>query len=132
VIVIDTSALIAVTNHEPERQAFLDAISQADRCLMSAVTLLETRMVVWGRFGIAGVDRLKEWLEAFDPEIVAFDASQADAAFTAFTVYGKGVSSTARLNFGDCAAYALAKTRNLPLLYKGKDFAATDLVAAIP
>lgn len=73
-----------------------------------------------------GGDRLKDWLESFDPEIVAFDAAQSDAAFAAFRTYGKGVSSTARLNFGDCAAYALAKTRNLPLLYKGTDFAAND------
>jgi len=132
VIVLDTSALVAVTNHEPERPLFLAAIAEADRCQMSAVTLLETRMVVWGRFGSTGVDRLKDWLESFEPEIVAFDAVQSDAAFAAFMKFGKGISSTARLNFGDCAAYALAKTRNLPLLYKGSDFAATDLTAAIP
>lgn len=129
-IVIDTSAMIAIINHEPERQRFLEIMASADRCLISAVTLLETRMVVLGRFGTAGIDRFAEWLAAFNPEIVAFEGVHSDAAFVAYRTYGKGIHSTAKLNFGDCAAYALAKTQDLPLLYKGSDFAATDLVAA--
>ena len=129
-IVIDTSALIAVTNHEPERQQFLQIIAAADRCLISAMTLLEVRIVTFGRFGKAGIDRLTEWLMVFDPEIVAFDEGQSTAAFDAFTKYGKGGHSRAKLNFGDCAAYALSKSRNLPLLFKGGDFAATDVQSA--
>lgn len=83
-IAIDTSALIAVINHEPERPRFLEIIASADRCLISTVTLLETRIVTFGRFGHGGVDRLSQWLASFDPEIVAFDVILADAAFTAF------------------------------------------------
>ncbi len=130
-IVLDTSALIAVTNHEHERQKFLETIARADRCLISAVTLLETRMVTFGRFGVAGVDRLTLWLATLNPDIVAFDEAQSAAAFAAVRTYGKGMNSTAKLNFGDCTSYALAKVRNLPLLFKGDDFGATDIVAAV-
>jgi ribonuclease VapC len=129
-IAVDTSALIAIANHEPERRRFLEIIAGADGCQISAVALLETRIVIFARFGTAGADRLAEWLATFKPEIVTFDEAQTDAAFAAFKTYGKGIHSQARLNFGDCASYALAKTRGLPLLYKGNDFAATDIVAA--
>lgn len=129
-IVVDTSALIAVTNHEAERRRFLEIIAKSDRCLMSSVTLLETRLVTFGRFGEAGIERLNEWLATFNPDIVAFDEVQVETAFAAFMTYGKGIHAKARLNFGDCAAYALAKGLNIPLLYKGDDFAATDIVAA--
>ena len=129
-IVLDTSALIAITNHEPERRRFLEIIAAADRCLISAVTLLEMRIVTFGRFGAGGIDQLAEWLATFDPEIVTFDADLSDAAFGAFRVYGKGIHPQARLNFGDCASYGLAKARDLPLLYKGDDFAATDIKPA--
>jgi ribonuclease VapC len=70
-------------------------------------------------------------LATFNPEIIAFDDVQRIAAFAAFKFYGKGQNSDARLNFGDCASYALAKTRNVPLLFKSNDFAATDIVAAV-
>lgn len=128
-IAVDTSAMIAIINHEPERQKFLELIAGTDRCLISAVTLLETRIVTFGRFGTAGTDRLSEWLTTFSPSIVAFDSIQSNAAFEAFEIYGKGIPARARLNFGDCASYALAKTHALPLLFKGDDFAATDIVA---
>ena len=87
-------------------------------------------MVTFARFGVAGTDRLAEWFATFDPQIVAFDEVQSDAAFAAFTTYGKGMASKAKLNFGDCASYALAKQRSLALLYKGDDFAATDVTSA--
>ena len=129
-IVVDTSALIAVVNHEPERLRFLEIISAADTCLISSVSILETHMVAFGRLGNDGSTRLSLWFASFTPLIVAFDDAQALAAIAAFRKYGKGTHATARLNFGDCATYALASTRNLPLLYKGDDFAATDIVAA--
>ena len=74
---------------------------------------------------------MADWLATFNPEIVAFDEVQASAAFVAFKTYGKGIHSKAKLNFGDCASYALAKSQNLPLLFKGDDFAATDIMAAV-
>jgi ribonuclease VapC len=129
-IVIDSSALIAVILFEPERQRFLDIIAEVGNCAVSAVTILETRIVTYSRLGAAGVDRLESWLVSFAPEIAPFDEQQSAIAFQAFKTYGKGIHSTARLNFGDCASYALAKSRNLPLLFKGNDFAATDIQLA--
>jgi len=70
------------------------------------VTLLETRMITFGRFGVAGTDRLAKWLNVMTPEIVPFDEAQATVAFAAFTIYGKGIHSQARLNMGDCVACA--------------------------
>ena len=129
-IALDTSALVAVMKLEPERSRYLEAISASDLCLISSVTLLEVHLVTFGLFGSAGVDRLDQWLATFRLEVVPFDEILAAAAFAAFKIYGKGVHSKARLNICDCASYALAKTRGLPLLFKGDDFAATDIVAA--
>ena len=129
-IVLDTSALIAVVNHEPERQHVLAIIASADRCLISTVSLLETHMVTFGQLGDDGINRLALWFESFPLVIAPFDEAQAQAAITAFRRFGKGIHPKARLNFGDCASYALAKTRNLPLLFKGDDFSATDIIEA--
>lgn len=87
-------------------------------------------MVTFGLFGSAGVDRLDQWLASFNIEVVPFDKALAAAAFEAFKIYGKGIHPKARLNVCDCAAYALAKTRRLPLLFKGADFAATEFATA--
>jgi ribonuclease VapC len=129
-IAVDTSALIAVTNHEPERAKFLLLLASEDRRLISAVSLLETRMVVYGRFGAAGIERLETWLKVMPLEVIPFDEAQAAAAFAAFTIYGKGFNPRSRLNFCDCVAYALAKTLNVRLLFKGDDFLATDVSPA--
>ncbi len=129
-IAVDTSALVAIANHEPERLAFLNVLAGDDRRMISAVTLLETRIVIFARFGQQGIERFEEWLEVMSLEIVPFDAAQAAAAFAAFSVYGKGVHPAARLNFGDCASYALAKSLGIPLLFKGDDFRNTDIQAA--
>ena len=126
-IAIDTSALIAVINHEPERQEFLLVLANEERRLISAVSLLETRMVVYGRLGLAGIERLGTWLSAMPLEVIPFDEAQVAAAYAAFTIYGKGFNPNSRLNFCDCVAYALAKTFNVPLLFKGNDFLATDV-----
>jgi ribonuclease VapC len=130
VIVIDTSALVAIANHEPERPRFLEVLAESDRRIISALTLLETRMVTIGRFGPAGAERLSEWLDIMKPEIVPFDHAQATAAYEAFLTYGKGIHPRARLNLCDCAAYALARSLGAPLLFKGSDFAATDVTSA--
>jgi ribonuclease VapC len=131
VIVVDSSALIAILRREPEADSFLSLITDADGCLLSAVSLLETSMVLVGRTGDAAA-----WigLDAFivraGMQVIAHDAELAAYARTAFLCYGKG-RHPAALNLGDCASYALAKCRSLPLLFKGNDFAATDLMAAI-
>ncbi len=130
-IVIDTSAFVAILNKEPERAAMLAAIAVVERRLVSAVTVLETRMVMRGRIGATGVADFNQMLEDMSAEIVAFDTAQANAAFDAFNIWGKGIHAAARLNFGDCISYALAKSLNVPLLYKGFDFAATDIKGAL-
>ena len=129
-IVIDSSALIAILNGEPERVAFLRAIENSDGCIMSAVTLLESRMVIRGRFGATALTDLVTLLDEITPQVAPFDAGQSDFAFSGFSRFGKGMGSAAKLNMGDCATYALAKSLNLPLLYKGDDFKATDITAA--
>ena len=130
-IAIDTSALVAIINNELERENFLRIINDADSILLSTVSLLETRLVAFGRLIVASVERVNNLLASISPELVPFDLAQSEAAFAAFMADGKGVNSKARLNFGDCASYALAKTRGVPLLFKGNDFAATDIPAAV-
>lgn len=126
-IVIDSSALIAILRREPEADAFLTIIVTARTRLMSSVSFLETSMVLAGRTGDAmrwaDLDAL---IDRAAIEVVSQDADQAAQARRAFLTYGKG-RHPARLNLGDCASYALAKTRDLPLLFKGDDFSLTDL-----
>ena len=130
-IAIDSSALIAILLHESERDTFFDRIADAETRKVSAVTVLEAGLVMFGRLGPSGVSDVLDFLTVIDAEIVPFDAHQAQSALTAFSRFGKGVNSKSRLNMGDCASYALAKTLNVPLLYKGNDFPATDITAAI-
>jgi ribonuclease VapC len=130
VIVIDSSALVAIVNREPERVSFLSVIAGADYCFISAESLLETRMVVRGRFGAGGLRELGALMAEIAPEVNAFDTSQCDAALDAFERFGKGLGTAAKLNLGDCASYALAKSLSVPLLFKGDDFKHTDLIAA--
>jgi ribonuclease VapC len=126
-IVIDSSALIAIINREPERPQFLRLIAAADRRLISAATFLEAKMVVLRRFGPDAVADFATLIEEMAPDIVPLDAILADAAFAAFERFGKGRHSKAALNFCDCIAYALAKTIDSPLLFKGTDFSETDV-----
>jgi ribonuclease VapC len=130
-IVVDSSALIAVLLEEPERQAFQDIIDSDERCVLSAVNAHETACVLRGRHGVAAVARFWRWLIDNEIEMVSFDEVQVRAAAVAFDRYGKGIDSKARLNLADCAAYALARTMNCPLLFKGNDFTETDVKACL-
>ena len=128
-MVIDTSALIAILQDEPERKAFNEAIEAADRRAMSVASFVEASMIVETRFGPDGVRSLDLFIAKAGIELVAVDADQAHVARTAFRVYGKR-RHPAGLNFGDCFAYALARTLGEPLLFKGSDFSLTDV--AVP
>lgn len=131
-IVADSSALIAILRREPEADDFLRAIAAAEGCLLSAVSLLEISMVLAATTGDQeSWTDLDALIARAGLEIVAHDAGLAAAARDAFLRYGKG-RHPAGLNFGDCASYALARTRGLPLLFKGEDFSRTDLVSALP
>ena len=129
-IVVDSSALIAIFFREPEGLAFQDRIDGDERCVISAVNVHETACVLRGRLGAVAVDGFWRWLVENELEIAPFDEAQVQAAAAAFDRYGKGISSAARLNLADCAAYALAKTLNAPLLFKGEDFTSTDIARA--
>lgn len=130
-MVIDTSALIAILNREPERESFLLAIEEAGRCYISALSIYETQLVALARLGELGLTELEELIAEFGFSVVLFDRAQADLCVGAYRRYGKGFGSAASLNLCDCAAYALAKSLSLPLLYKGNDFTATDVTAAL-
>jgi len=123
-MVLDTSALVAILSDEPERGEFVQLIAAADDPLISAATLLEASIVMHARTGT--VEDLDELLQAGGVRCVAVDAAQALAARAAWERYGKG-RSRAGLNYGDCFSYALATTLNRPLLFKGRDFAQTDV-----
>ena len=130
-IAIDSSALVAILRNEVCALLFAESIGAETSAIMSAVSYLETSMVIAG----AALDEtvwpaLDRLLSRAKIAVVAFDAEQASLARAAFLKYGKG-RHPAGLNFGDCASYALAKSRRIPLLYKGADFAKTDIVSAL-
>ena len=129
-IVADTSAILAIVFAEPERAAFVAALERAERTLVSSVTAVEARMVVHARRGQRAVVLVDDLLRLSFFEIVPPGAAEMDAAYAAFVAFGKGNGHPAALNFGDVFSYALAKTRGLPLLFKGRDFAETDIASA--
>jgi len=124
-MVIDTSALAAIFFHEPERDAFRNAIVAASSRLISAATVLEAGMVIEGRRGGGAGREFDLFIVRAQIKIVPIDVELADLARAAWRKYGKG-RHPAGLNFGDCFSYALAKATGEPLLTKGTDFAKTD------
>jgi ribonuclease VapC len=129
VIAVDSSAILAILYREPEYHDFVRIVIEADHCLVSAVSYLEASLVMIGRGTPEAVNELDALVERVGIEVVPFDYELAIQAREAFIHFGKGRHS-ARLNLGDCACYALAKTRRVPLLYKGEDFAKTDVIGA--
>ncbi|MDC7254096.1 type II toxin-antitoxin system VapC family toxin [Shinella sp. YE25] len=130
-MVLDTSALIAILTDEPERRAFNEAIERAATRVMSAATLLETKIVLFARHGGAGVNALDAFLLRGDIQVTPVTAAQAELAFEAFRRFGRGTGHAAHLNYGDCFSYALARENDAPLLFKGGDFRHTDVEPAI-
>jgi ribonuclease VapC len=126
-IVIDSSALLAISFREPEQQVFSDIITGGEHCMISAVNAHETATILRLRLGATAVERFWKFLADVGIEIIPFDEAQVRAAAIAFDRYGKGIDPRARLNLADCAAYALARTLDAPLLFKGGDFPQTDL-----
>jgi ribonuclease VapC len=130
VIAVDTSAIVAIILGEPERPQFRQAIRTAGKALVSTVSALEARMVLHGRRGHRAVALADGLLRLPVFEIVAPGVDEMEAAYAAFIVFGKGSGHPASLNFGDLFAYALAKVRGVPLLFKGDDFGHTDIQSA--
>ena len=129
-MVIDSSALIAILSDESDAPALASAIALAVSCRMSAAALLETAIVIESRHGQIGGEKLDEFVQTAQISIEAVTRGQIEIARAAFQRYGKGRGHAAGLNFGDCFSYALAKELDEPLLSKGDDFRATDIVVA--
>ena len=128
-MIIDTSAVLAILFGEPDAKRYEDAIAAAWPRRMSVVALLEAAMVVESRGGAVAGQELDVLLEKAAVELVSVTPEHANAARRAWRRFGKG-NHPAALNFGDCFAYALARTAGEPLLFKGEDFARTDIEAA--
>ncbi len=129
-IAVDTSAIIAVVQLESEAAAFTRCMEQASSVCISAVSLQEILIVVAGGSRDAPAwEPVIQIIRDMELEVVAHTEALARVASEAFLRFGKG-RHPARLNFGDCASYALAKSLRIPLLFKGADFAKTDIVPA--
>jgi ribonuclease VapC len=131
VIAIDTSAVIAILQGEPEAATLLRCISEADSACLSAVSLQEASMVLAGRArDETAWHELDALITTYSIAIMPYAEDQALIGRAAFLRFGKG-RHAARLNCGDCASYGLAKKYDIPLLFKGSDFAKTDIVPAL-
>jgi ribonuclease VapC len=128
-VIVDTSALLAILFQEPEARRIAKALAGASKRRISAASILEVELVVAGRTGGVGSADIDRLVRNFQIEIVPFDLSQARLARAAVRSFGKG-HHPARLNFGDCFAYALAIEKNEPLLFKGTDFSQTNIDVA--
>ena len=129
-MVVDTSALVAILNDEPERRVFNESIEAASATYVSAANLLETRIVLFAGSGEAAILALDAFLLESGITVVEVSSRIADLAFDAYRRFGKGTGHGAGLNFGDCFSYALAKHLDFPLLFKGDDFSRTDIRSA--
>ena len=132
-IVVDTSALAAVLLEEADAAAVRNLLGAADARTLSAANYLELGIVIAGRGLVAGPVQkaVDQFLAASDIGIAPVTEEHARAALRAHLKYGKGRGHRARLNFGDCFAYALAKSQDAPLLFVGDDFAHTDIKPAL-
>jgi ribonuclease VapC len=131
VIAVDTSVVVAIVREESDARAFSDAMA-GGRILIGTPTLLEASMVLPTVVGKSAADSfLRDFLDDSAVEPVPFSLKMFEAAKAAFERYGRG-RHPAKLNFGDCMSYAVAKVLDAPLLYKGTDFAHTDIRPALP
>jgi len=129
-LIIDTSAILAILFAEDDAARYANAIAQSDIRLISAATYLETGGVVDNQIGVAAGRQLDAFIARAGIVVEAVTRQHADIARQASLDFGRG-NHPARLNFGDCFAYALAKAMGLPLLFKGEDFSKTDLASAL-
>lgn len=128
-IVVDSSAIVAILLEEVDAGLFLKRLSFSPRNICSAMTFVECVMVLSTRAPKLSPERFAQSLSDLAIDLVGVDPSQASLAAQAFLRFGKG-RHPAKLNLGDCFSYALAKSLNAPLLYKGEDFGRTDIVSA--
>jgi ribonuclease VapC len=130
-VVIDTSALLAILLSEPEAAKRTEAIIEADRRVMGAPTLVEASAVMLARKGQQGTIALDALVARLGIEVVPMSAHAGELARDGYSRYGKGVGTPGVLNFGDVLSYGVARAEGEPLLYKGGDFARTDVDPAL-
>lgn len=128
-MIVDTSAVIAILFNESDAEIYANAIARADACRMSAATFVEVSIVVDIQTKNSGSRQLDAFMRRAGITIEPVTEEHAHLARQAYTDFGKG-RHPAGLNFGDCFSYALAKSCREPLLFKGQDFAKTDLTGA--
>ncbi len=129
-MIVDASAVVAILFRESDAERYEEAIAAAPHCRMSVVNFVEAAMVLESRDGPARGESLDAFLASAQVELAPMTPDHARAARQAWRRFGKG-NHPAGLNFGDCFAYALAETSNEPLLFKGGDFALTDIEDAL-
>lgn len=128
-MIVDSSAVVAILNRESDAEYYEVAIASAPTCRISIANALEVFIVVEGRGGTAAGHELDLFLDTAGISLTPVTVEHFEAARAAWRRYGKG-NHRAALNFGDCFAYALAKTMGEPLLFKGEDFMHTDIEPA--
>ncbi|MBV9571061.1 MAG: type II toxin-antitoxin system VapC family toxin [Alphaproteobacteria bacterium] len=130
-MIVDSSAVVAILRSEPETDAFIRAIGEAGAPSISVATFFETAIVIDSRNDPVASRELDKFVKDANMNMVSVDERQARIARAAYRDFGKGSGHPARLNFGDCFAYALAKVLDKPLLYMGTDFSNTDVRSAL-
>lgn len=130
-MIVDTSALIAILRDEPEAETIAAALAAAQAPRISAANYLETAIVIDASHDPIASRHVDDLFTKARLVIEPVTAEQAAIARAAYRDFGKGRGHPAQLNFGDCFAYALAKSAGEPLLFKGEDFSRTDLVPAV-
>jgi ribonuclease VapC len=131
-IVVDASAILAILLEEDDGEQFAQSILSVSSSVISVSAVLECTIKMLREHSVAMDNRVDLFLSEANCNVVPIELDQLATARKAFRRYGKGMGHPAQLNFGDCFSYALATTRNLPLLFKGNDFSQTDVISALP
>jgi ribonuclease VapC len=130
-MIVDTSALVAALRFEDDAERYIDALNEADELRLSAANYLETSIVIDGQEDPVASRQVDNFITKAGIEIAPVTAAHAKIARAAYRDFGRGSGHPAKLNFGDCFAYALATALGEPLLFKGDDFIHTDVTPAL-
>ena len=130
-MVVDSSALLAILEDEQDAAVYAQAIAEADPPLISTASVIEVGIVMLNRHGSKALRRVNALIQEAGFRVESVTPQHVHEPLQAYAAYGKGQKSKAGLNYGDCFPYALAKVAGLPLLFKGRDFLATDLPSAL-
>ncbi len=130
-IVVDASAVLSFLLREPDANVFESKLMSIKGGLISVSSVMEIAMKLVRAGGVHADAKVDAAITLFGLTICSIDLQQLGCARAAFRTYGKGQGHSAQLNFSDCFSYALAKTHDVPLLFKGNDFSQTDIVSAL-